>query len=88
MESTLLERLSDLAGRCAPRRLGFMIGPVPSVESPTVAPKPATTGLPVEAPPTLVAAAQVIPDLEARQAFVASASLYLLRIGAGPRIRR
>jgi hypothetical protein len=88
MESTILDRLSGLAGRCCPRRLGFMIGPVPSVDAPKQVPAQVTTGLRVEATPFLVDAAEVIPDLEARQAFIACASLYLQRVVADPKLRR
>lgn len=87
MESTILDRLSGLAGRCAPRRLGFMIGPIPSADAAKQVPARVTTDLRVAAPPFLVDAAQVIPDPELREAFVACASLYLERVAGAPKSR-
>jgi hypothetical protein len=86
MEASILERLSALAGRCAPRRLGFMVGTLSQVDTPKAIPEPAVRRQQVEPDPSVENMARVIPDPELRQAFIACASIYLRSV-AGRRGR-
>lgn len=79
MEPTLLDRLSELGGRCAPRKLGFMIGAIREADTETGAPRQALDRSRIEARPSVQAMARVIADPEVRRAFVSCASLYLDR---------
>ena len=86
MRSDILARLYDVAGEFAPRRMGFMEGPVLSAGAQALSlttryPKPAPRAMAAVAPPSLHLAAEVIPDLELRARFLESAALYLDRTG-------
>ena len=84
MRGDILARLYDVAGEFAPRRMGFMEGPVGSAAAhlsmtprlPKAAPRAAAA-----APPSLRIAADVIADPELRARFLESAALYLDRGG-------
>ena len=79
MEPTLLDRLSELGGRCAPRKLGFMIGAIREADTETGASRHPLDRSRIEARPSVQAMARVIADPEVRRAFVSCASLYLER---------
>jgi hypothetical protein len=79
MRGDILARLRSVAGRAAPRTLGFVTGdvPMPEPQAPPQAPAPPM------APPAAVAdAAHSISDEALRAAFVAAAGRYLARFGA------
>ncbi len=75
MQGEILTRLRSVAGDLAPRRLGFMEGPV------ALPPEPARLDPPIEVSPSpdLVAAAAAIPDAELRARFLAAAARALAR---------
>ncbi|HET9315874.1 MAG TPA: DUF721 domain-containing protein [Vicinamibacteria bacterium] len=79
MRHEILARLRETAGPAAPTRLGFVEGPVkprsPRAEKALPAPRPA--------PPSVVAAAEVIEDPGLRERFLESAARYLGRFGSG-----
>jgi len=75
MQDEILMRLRVVAGDLAPRRLGFMEGPVAMPDE--VAPEPPRQLPPP--PPSVVAAAESIPDPELRARFLASAARALGR---------
>lgn len=75
MRGDILARLRAVAGRAAPRSMGFVQGPVPTPpERATVATPP-----PPRLPASLVDAASVIEDEALRAAFLAAAGRYLGR---------
>ena len=83
MQPELLTRLYALAGELAPRRLGFVEGPmaggtIPAAALPPVADEPPPAVLPA---PEVVRAAEAIQDPEMRQAFLDMAGRYLARGG-------
>jgi hypothetical protein len=79
MRSDLLGRLRQVAGRAAPRGLGFVEGPVRAGEDPPAeaVPPPALETL----PPVIAEAAGSIADPELRERFETAASRYLGRFG-------
>jgi hypothetical protein len=79
MRGDILARLRSIAGRAAPRSLGFVQGPVSAPAPPPAAPpRPHATA----PPPSLVQAAAVIEDEALRAAFLAVAGRYLGRFSA------
>jgi hypothetical protein len=80
MRREILEHLRGVAGGAAPRSLGFVVGPVAG--SPEPAPAPGTAP-PAPVPAAVEGAARAIPDPEVRALFLAAASRYLARFGAG-----
>ncbi len=86
MRGEIMSRLREIAGAAAPRSLGFVHGPV-SAPSETTAASGTARDVP-ESPALLrplsaqlAAAAQVIPDEELREGFLAAAERYLARFG-------
>jgi hypothetical protein len=79
MRGDILARLRSVAGRAAPRTLGFVTGDVPIPEP---QPPPKAPSAPVAPPAAVADAALSIPDAELRAAFVAAAGRYLARFGA------
>ena len=77
MQPQILARLREIVGDLAPRRLGFMEGPIapapPREAGRTV---PSTTPA---APPEVVAGASVLDDAELRRRFLEVAARYLER---------
>ena len=82
MRSDLLSRLRQVAGRAAPRGLGFVEGPVTGQPEPRT-PPPAPRA-PAPLPPGVAAAAAAIPDDEIRRRFEIAAGHYFGRFGPGP----
>jgi hypothetical protein len=78
MRSDLLARLRQVAGSAAPHALGFAEGPVADSEARDAPPRSAV-GTVVPLPPALAAAADKIPDPEARERFRQAAGRYLGR---------
>jgi hypothetical protein len=82
MQPQILARLAEVAGSLAPRRLGFMEGPVTRPDAPAppdpVPPRPAA-GL----APSVAAGAAAIPDPEIRERFLETAARYLARAPQG-----
>jgi len=78
MRGDILARLRAIAGRAAPRSLGFVEGPVAVVEPAAEAPPPDAA----PPPPSLVEAAGAIADPELRDRFLAVAGRYLGRFGS------
>ena len=81
MAPTILARLREIVGDLAPRRLGFMEGPValpPAAEPARVEPL-----APAPAPPEVVASAAVLTDPELRERFLEVAARYLERWKGG-----
>ena len=77
MRSDLLARLRDVAGRAAPRGLGFIEGPVAASGEPeTRVPEPPP---PHVLPARVAEAARSIPDAEIRRRFEAAAGRYFGR---------
>jgi hypothetical protein len=82
MRGDILRRLYDVAGEFAPRRMGFMEGPLASNTSagrPEAAPRATPLPVPATASPALCKAAEAIADPDLRQRFLESAALYLGR---------
>jgi len=79
MRGFILERLRRVAGRAAPRGLGFVTGEVQDRGGPAL-PTPASTQ-PASAPPRVAAAAEAIADPDLRARFLAAAGRYLARFG-------
>jgi hypothetical protein len=79
MRGDILARLRKVAGRAAPRALGFVTGVVPAPEPAAPAPAPPAF---VPPPAAVADAARAIPDAELRTAFVEAAGRYLARFGA------
>jgi hypothetical protein len=82
MQPQILARLAAIAGGLAPRRLGFVEGPVDR-PSPPAAPAPAATTHEAELPASVTAQAAAIDDPEIRDGFLRSAALYLSRPSSG-----
>jgi hypothetical protein len=81
MQPQILARLREIVGDLAPRRLGFMEGPIapaPSREAGRTV--PSTTPA---APPEVVAGASVLDDAELRRRFLEVAARYLERSKGG-----
>ena len=72
----ILARLRTVAGRAAPRTLGFVTGPV---ADPAHRPEPTAVVRDVETPAAVRDAAESIPDPEVRARFLEAASRYLSR---------
>ena len=81
MQPQILARLGAIAGGLAPRRLGFVEGPVDRPTSPPGPAPAATTG--AELPASVTAQAAAIDDPEIRDGFLRSAALYLSRPSSG-----
>lgn len=79
MRGDILARLREVAGRAAPRSLGFVQGPVSAPPPPPAAPSRPQATAP---PPSLVEAAAVIEDEALRDAFLAVAGRYLGRFAS------
>jgi hypothetical protein len=79
MRGDILARLREIAGKAAPRSLGFVEGPVAFVEPAAGTPAP---GAAPQAPESLVEAAATIADPELRRRFLAVAARYLGRFGS------
>ena len=81
MQPQILARLREIVGDLAPRRLGFMEGPIapaPSREAALTVPSTTPT-----APPEVVAGASVLDDAELRRRFLEVAARYLERSKGG-----
>ena len=81
MQPQILARLREIVGDLAPRRLGFMEGPIapaPSREAALTVPSTTPT-----APPEVVAGASVLDDAELRRRFLEVAARYLDRSKGG-----
>jgi hypothetical protein len=81
MQPDILARLREIVGDLAPRRLGFVEGPVampPAAEPPRAEPLS-----PAAAPAEVVASATVLADPELRQRFLEVAARYLERWKGG-----
>jgi hypothetical protein len=81
MRGDILRRLRGIAGRAAPRSLGFVEGRV-AVTAPTPAAAAAPAGLAL--PASVAAAAEAIGDPELRRLFLAVARRYLSRFASSP----
>lgn len=79
MRGDILARLRSIAGKAAPRSLGFVEGPVALVEPAAEAPPP---NAPPPLPPSLIEASETIADPELRGRFLAVAGRYLGRFGS------
>ncbi len=79
MRGDILGRLRGIAGKAAPRSLGFVEG---RVTPPPRAPTAASPAVEPALPASVVAAAQAIPDLELRVRFLAAAGRYLCRFAS------
>jgi hypothetical protein len=82
MQPDILGRLREIVGDLAPRRLGFMEGPV----APAPSREAGRTGSPDPAPappPEVVAGASVLDDAEMRRRFLEVAARYLERSKGG-----
>lgn len=81
MQPDILARLREIVGDLAPRRLGFMEGPM----APAPPREARRTGLPAPpaAPPEVVAGAAVLDDAELRRRFLEVAARYLERAKGG-----
>ncbi len=77
MRYDLLGRLRQVAGRAAPRGLGFIEGPVAASAEPE--PPPEEPPRPGVLPPAVAEAASSIPDAEIRRRFESAAALYFGR---------
>jgi hypothetical protein len=81
MQRDILWRLREIVGDLAPRRMGFLEGPVAMAPAPEVSPT-APSGPP--APPAeVVAGAAVLEDPELRRHFLEVAARYLERSKGG-----
>ena len=78
MRGDILSRLRKVAGRAAPRTLGFVTGKVVDSGPKAV---PAVTVAAAPAPASITEAAGAIPDPEIRALFVEAAGRYLARFG-------
>jgi hypothetical protein len=76
MQPQILARMAELAGSLAPRRLGFVEGPVPLPPLPPP-PEAAPSPLDVPLPASVAAGAAAIADPEIRERFVQTAARYL-----------
>jgi hypothetical protein len=81
MRAELLSRLREVAGRAAPRGLGFVEGPVTARPEPAALPPGRRPPAPL--PPRVAAAAATIEDDEIRRRFEAAARQYFGRFGTG-----
>jgi len=82
MRGDILKRLYDVAGEFAPRRMGFMEGPLASTSTsgrPEALPPATPLPVPATASPSLRKAAEAIDDPDLRQRFLETAALYLGR---------
>ena len=81
MQPDILARLREIIGDLAPRRLGFMEGPV--ALAPARDARRNEAGGPSQAPAEVVAAASVLDDAELRRRFLEVAARYLDRAKGG-----
>jgi len=81
MQPEILARLREIVGDLAPRRLGFVEGPVPV--PPAAEPARPAPLSPAPAPAEVVASAAVLTDPELRQRFLEVAARYLDRWKGG-----
>jgi len=81
MQPDILARLREIVGDLAPRRLGFVEGPVAPAPSHEAARTVSST--PPAAPPEVVAGASVLDDEEMRRRFLEVAARYLDRSKGG-----
>jgi hypothetical protein len=81
MRGDILRRLRGIAGRAAPRSLGFVEG---RVAAPAQAPAAAAAPVERALPASVAAAAEGIGDRELRRLFLAVAGRYLSRFAAFP----
>ena len=81
MQPDILARLREIVGDLAPRRLGFVEGPVAPPPSQEAA--RAASSTPPAAPPEVVAGASVLDDAEMRRHFIEVAARYLDRSKGG-----
>jgi len=81
MQPQILARLREIVGDLAPRRLGFMEGPIAPAPS-HEAGRTVTSTTPA-APPEVVAGASVLDDAELRRRFLEVAARYLERSKGG-----
>ena len=81
MQPEILARLREIVGDLAPRRLGFVEGPIAPAPSPEEARAGSST--PPAAPPEVVAGASVLDDAEMRRRFLEVAARYLDRWKGG-----
>ena len=86
MQRDILARLRETAGELAPRRLGFVEGPV-ATAAPTNAPRPeaARRFEPAPAPAAIVAEAAAALEPDLRERFLEVAARYLDRAKGGTR---
>jgi hypothetical protein len=82
MQPQILSRLAELAGSLAPRRLGFVEGPVRRPDPPAP-PDPIPSRPAAGLPPSVAAGAAAIPDPEIRERFAETAARYLARAPQG-----
>jgi hypothetical protein len=85
MQPDILARLREIVGDLAPRRLGFLEGPVAPASSREADRTGGRTGfsMPPEAPQEVVASAAVLDDAEMRRRFLEVAARYLERSKGG-----
>jgi len=85
MRGDILARMREIAGDLAPRRLGFVEGPVAIPQPPKEAPSSAEPAGPPSPPPGVVAGAAVLSDPDLRERFLEAAARYLERSKGGSR---
>jgi hypothetical protein len=84
MQPEILARLRETTGELAPRRLGFMEGPVATVANAAAAAEPARAEAPAPAPlPASVVAGALALDPDLRARFLEVAARYLERTKGG-----
>ena len=81
MQPDILARLREIAGELAPRRLGFVEGPV--APAPSRETRRTASPTPPAAPAEVVAGASVLDDEELRRRFLEVAARYLERSKGG-----
>jgi hypothetical protein len=81
MQPDILARLRGIVGELAPRRLGFVEGPVAAGPAPE--PAPAPEAAPPAPPAEVLAGASVLDDPELRRRFLEVAARYLERSKGG-----
>jgi len=79
MRGDILGRLRGIAGKAAPRSLGFVEG---GVTPPPQAPAAIRSAVEPALPASVVSAAEAIPDPELRVLFLAAAGRYLCRFAS------
>lgn len=81
MQPEILARLREIAGELAPRRLGFVEGPV--APAPSRETRRTSSPTPPAAPAEVVAGASILDDEELRRRFLEVAARYLERSKGG-----